>query len=417
MRYFPVTGALALLVLSGAAVAESSEVRWTPSITVSEEANDNIREVAQAARTEFVTRAQPGLALHYLGPYSLLDASYNLDYRYYARGTRGEEFNHAASLKGSQGFWENFLTVDASDTFSRVSLDIARDTTQESVLLNQVDQNTAMVSPYLTWHPGGKSLLKTGYRFSDVRYWHSTTAIDKQVHSGFANYSHKLTERIELTAGYNYSKTDTETTGFQEQDVSAGLRYEYGEGSVLFGSFGNTWLDFSNGPKSSNLFWDVGVNHNLGYLLASLETRVQYSEDPVTLATKQSDYTAKLEKALERGRLAASVAYSEYEVTLDPTQNRRRLQLVASGNHELLPGLNAGLNATGERIGQSSLQTSTPSINSRYHLVASGFLSYLLAEGTTLSGTYTHVSYRQTLNASAGSIEVNRGVLELRKTF
>jgi hypothetical protein len=410
-RSLPLTGACSLLVLLAAAPARSSEFRVTPSIAVSEEANDNIRELPAGSRFELLTRAQPGLALHYLGPYTLLDAAYNLDYRYYARNTRGQEFNHAASLKGFQGFWENFLTLEASDTFSRVSLDIARDTTQESVLVNQTDQNLATVAPTLTWHPGGKSTLKTGYRFSDVRYWHTTTAIDKQTHTGFANYLHQLSDHLEFNAGYSFSSTKTETISYQEHDVSAGLRYEYGDKSFLFGSLGNSWLEFP-GFKTSNLFWDVGVTHNLGLAVATLETKVQYAEDPLTLSTKQTDYSLKLDRAMERGRAGFSASYSEYEVTLNRSQDRKRLQLNLGGSYLVLPSLTGNLNLTGERLNRTSSFLGLP-----FHLVASGGLSYALGEGLAVSGTYTHISYRSKLDSSGGAIEVNRGILEVRKSF
>lgn len=408
-----------LCLMASVSAAWGAEFRITPSFGISEEANDNIREQAGSGRSEYITRVQPGAALRYEGGSSLLDASYNLDYRYYARNTRSEEFNHNGSLSGTFGFFEKFLTLEMKDTFSRVSLDIARDVTQESVLVNQTDQNLASVSPYLTWRLGGKGTLKTGYRYNDARYWHSTSAIDKRTNSAFADYAYQLSERMTLNAGYTFSDTDTETSRYKEHDVSGGFRYEYGNNSFLFGSVGNSWLDFSTGQKISDMFWDVGASRDFGLLIANLETKVQYTEDPLTLSTQETTYKGGLEKVLTRGRLAFNASYSEFKVTLFPEQNRRRLQLTLDGSQELLTGLIGKVSLLGERLSNQSSNSGEPisNANARYRLMGTGTLTWTIGDGVTLAGTYSHISYRNELDSDSGTIEVNRGILEVRKTF
>jgi hypothetical protein len=419
-RLLLMKSALPLVFLAVAGVAESSEFRLVPSVAVSEEANDNIREVPTGGRLEFVTRVQPGAALHYQAPNTALDASYNLDYRYYARNTRGEEFNHAAALKGLLGLWENFFTLEAGDSYSRVSLDPARDTTGESVLVNQTNQNIAMVSPYLNWRPGDRSTLKTGYRFSDITYGggssgtSGSSAIDKRINTVFADFASKRTERLELNADYAFSSTFSSRVSYRQHDLSTGFRYEYSDKSFFYGGIGYSFLDFSNGLSSNNPFWNVGVSHNFGATVATLESRVQYTEDPLTLSTRQTDYTAKLDKTLERGRLGISAGYSTYRVTQDAGQDRDRYQVTLGGSHELLTRLRGSANLIGERLSRSD---STFTSNLPYHLVIGGALVYDLGEGLTLEGSYMHISYRENLSSSAGSIEVNRGVLEVRKLF
>ena len=401
---------LVLFSLSAASAA-ASEFRMVPSFAVSEEVNDNIREVPEGERLELVTRVQPGAALNYQAPYATLDASYILDYRYYARDTSEDQFNHTALLKGALRPSEDFFTLELSDSYSRVSLDPARETVQESVLVNQTDQNVATANPSLTWHPGGKSLLKTGYRFSDIRYWHSS-AIDKQVHGLYADYLHQITQRLDFTSGYAFAFTDSELSSYRKHDLSAGLRYEYADRSYLYGGIGNSWLQYSIGLNSSNLFWNAGVSHDFGTGVASLETRVQYTEDPLTLATRQTDYTLKLDRKLERGRLWISTGYSEYQVELDQSRDRERVQINLGGSHELGHGFTAGLSALGERLSRHSAIFNLP-----YHLVGTGTLSYLVSEGFTLGVSYSHISYRDELGDSSGSIEVNRGLVEVRKVF
>ena len=86
--------------------------------------------------------------------------------------------------------------------------------------------------------------------------------------------------------------------------------------------------------------------------------------------------------------------------------------MVLGGSHELGRGLSATASATGERLSRNSTTFNLP-----YHMVASGTLSYAMGEGMTLAGTYSHISYREEPGESAGSVEVNRGIVELRKVF
>jgi hypothetical protein len=410
MRTALAFGTLILFPLAAFSAA-ASELRVSPSVALSQEVNDNIRQVPKGERLEFVTRVQPGALLDYQGPNGTAQASYNLDYRYYARHTRDHEVNHAGLLKATLKLRDEFFTLELGDSYSRVSLDLARDTVQESVLVDQTDQNLAMVSPYLTWHPGSKSLLKTGYLFRDIRYWHSS-ALDKQAHGAFADYQHQIAERVSFIAGYSFTHTDSELSRYQRHDLSAGLRLQYSERSHLFGSAGASWLDFSNAPGSRNPFWSVGASHDFGLLVASLESRVQYTDDPLTLATRQIDYLLKLDRELERTRLWLSAGYSSYRVELGSTPDRDRHQVTLGASHELSPGLTGGVTLLGERLSRDSVVFNLP-----YHLVASASLQYILAEGLTLGVLYSHISYRDDLGSSTGSIEVNRGIVELRKSF
>src|ERR1039457_5877284 len=88
---------LMLYVLPFAAVllagsARAAEFVLTPSITISEEFNDNIAEDKQRTLgSEFITRAIPGLAVHYAAPFWVWDGIYSDEYRYYDLNKRKSE--------------------------------------------------------------------------------------------------------------------------------------------------------------------------------------------------------------------------------------------------------------------------------------------------------------------------------------
>ena len=78
------------------------------------------------------------------------------------------------------------LFLQLSDVYTQVSLDVTRDTTNDSLNGNQTDQNIGTVSPYLVLRPTSNLILKTGYRY--INTWYKDPAsISKQDHQGFVN--------------------------------------------------------------------------------------------------------------------------------------------------------------------------------------------------------------------------------------
>jgi len=381
-----------------------------PSILVSEEFNDNVNEVVSGARSDFITRLQPGASLTWSVPVLQLEASYNLDYRYYARGTMTDGATHNATLKESASFFEHFLALDANESFTRVSLNVARDYSQESLSVNQTDQNLAFVSPYLNWRLGEKGTLKTGYRYTDVRYW-SQAGINKQQHSAFAQYAGEPTAKLSLSAGYTFTDTEAEPVGYSQHDISAGFKYQFGATSFLYGTLGNSWQEYTSGRDVSSLFWNAGLTYDFGFAVATLETIVQYADDPLTISTKETDYTLRVNKTMQRAMVAFSGGYSEYVNTLTGALDHRRAFLTCNGNYQFLPKLTGTLGASADRV---SRQVSTDFL---YHLVGSAALTYSMNKELNLGLTYSRIAYRNALERSSDGMDGNRAIMEIRKLF
>jgi len=415
------------LVAGRGASAWAAEMSLRPALAVSEEFNDNIEETATNKRSDFVTRIQPGGTFHYLSPFWTWDASYTFEYRNYARSSREDEYLHNADLKGNISLIDNFLFLDVSDSYHRVPLDVARDpATISSLFINQTDQNVAVISPYTLWRLGEKTNLKTGYRYTDTRYWGD--GIDRREHTGFANLSHEVTSKFTLSAGYEFSRLLSQPSRYNKHDVSGGFKYEYAEKSYVFGQVGNSWLSFSSGNKTNFVFWNAGITHDFNVVVATLETRSQITVDPsvtpatatgsqtavdpLAVSTKETSYSGKLEKNLQRGAVNLSVAYIEYENAVTSNPNRRhRLSFSTGGHYEVLENLIASLSATAERTSRLS-QSDTP-----YRFLGVMGLSYAFKKDLTLGVTYTYATHRQDLDTSAGSVDVNKAMVEVKKIF
>ena len=408
MRFNVILSTAIFSLLFSTVTAIGAENTFTPSIAVSEEYNDNVFE-DPAKREDFITRVMPGFTLNHKAPFWDLDMGYIFDYRHYGHQVKGDEITHDLKAKGNLRVVDNFLFLDLSDTYHKVSLDVARDTTNESLFVNQTDQNIATVSPYLLWRLSEKSSIKTGYRYIDTRYWGG--GIDKTEHVAFADLTHELTSRLSLTAGYAFTRCESSPDQYDKNDIYGGFRYEYADKSFVFGRIGNTWLNFSSSNNMSYLNWDAGVTHDLGFAVLALATKCQTTEDPQTLSTKETSYSGKIDKTFERGAVGFSSSYSEYKNNETGVMEGRNLSFRGYGRYEVLPSLTASLGVTSERFKQESI-TDYP-----YRFTFTSGLSYAFKNELTLGLTYTYVTYLYHVWDTSTSNDINRAIVEVRKVF
>ena len=405
-----VPAAIICVLLAAPRPAPGAEFHFAPTLGVSEEFNDNIENTAAHRQSDFITRLQPGAAATYRARSLNGELSYNFDYQNYARGSRQNEKNHFLALRFSSELVDNFFFLEGSDTLSRVSLDVARDVTAESLFANQTDQNKGSFSPYLLWRLGSQTTLKTGYRFTDTSYW-GTPGIDKREHRGFADLSHEPAARLHLSAGYGYARVSTDLVDYDQHDLSSGLKYEYAEKSFLYGGVGNSWQSFSDTRRVSNLFWHAGISRDFSSILATLETRVQYTDDPLTVSTKETSYSATLEKPLLHGALGISTSYAKFRDTRVGALDRRRAVVSGFARYEMSPRLNLSLGLTGDKVSRAALA------DYPYHFSGTAGVSYGFNYDVSASLNYSYIDYRHDFESGREEKQTNRVIFALRKVF
>ncbi|WP_129125883.1 TIGR03016 family PEP-CTERM system-associated outer membrane protein [Geomonas oryzae] len=404
MRTAAVFSAVLLTAFSPALAAE---FRLVPSLTLGEEYNDNLLQTASRQKTDFVTRVQPGVAFSAEGGGFSTDVTYGLDYRYFANGTRRDQFDHRAGMKGSFRFFDDFLHLDLSDSYSRVSTDVARDVVNESLVVDQLLQNNAVISPYLNWRLPGAATLKTGYRYRDTRYW-SGDGLDKIEHDGYAEYSRELTAGFTLSAAYNFAHLSSEASALDRHEGYLGLRYDWSTATFIYGKFGYDWQSFDSGANTSDPFWDVGASRDFGILTATAGTKVQYTEDPQTLSTRNVRHYATLSRVFSRGFASLGGSYEKFEKQQLIRDVEHKTLIEASARYLLRPDLTLMLGLAGDRLSNGGTVTYP------YHLTGSFGMDYMLSEHLVLGANYTHISYRHHLDSAGGAVEVNRAIVEMR---
>jgi hypothetical protein len=387
-------------------VGYAGEFSLKPSIAVSEEFTDNVYESREDRKSEFITHLMPGLALKYNAPLWDWDLAYTFDYRYYARNSHSDESTHNLAATGKIRIIEDLFFLDLSDTFSRVSLDVSRDYTQEGLFENQTDSNTVTASPYFVFHPGAQTTIKTGYRYTNVWY-RNPAAIDKREHSGFFNASYEYSPKLSFNADYLYTYQSS-INPYNRHTPSAGLRYEYADKCFIFGQGGYTWVDYRDSPDFNSSYWNAGLTHDFDPYSLTVNVGVQYPEDPLSGFTKETNYNLALNRTLERGGIGLSVYYSDYDgETVDRT---KKYGVGLTGNYELTEKLGSRLGANVERY-----EYRYGSGHTRRIYISPG-LTYSLPWESSLSLTYSYIDYHSA-SRYEDNYAVNRVVLEVRKVF
>ena len=392
--------------------AHASEFSLLPSITVSEEYNDNVFETTNDRISDYITTLMPGIALMYSAPFWDWDLNCHYDYRYYANNSRNGDNPYYLDIKGKLRLIDDFMFLDVNDTYDRVSLNIARDRTQESLFINQSDSNIFTASPYFLFHPAPKVTMKTGARYMNVWY-KNPNGIDRRDYIGFANATYAFSPRLDLTADYTYTH-EASIMPFDRQNPYIGFRYEYKDKSFFFGQAGYSWFSSKNGGSSNDPFWNAGITHTFDHFSVTLTSGVQFPVDPLSGTTRETDYSFAVNKELKRGTVGASVYYSDYKViNAGPSSlsvsNKYGAAITAS--HELTTKLNGTISGSIERYNHT---IAASSYTRRIYINPA--LTYTLPRDFTVALNYVFVdSYSPgVLN---DTYQVNRVILELKKSF
>lgn len=407
----PIFGGIACLlaVLHMLSVpARAGEFEFHPSLAVSEEFTDNVYESALDRRTDYITRVLPGLGLRYNAPLWDWDVSYLFDYRYYARDSREDDITHNLSAHGLTRIINDRFFLDISDIYRRVSLDINRDYTQESLSANQTDSNTFTVSPYFVFRPGSKVSVNTGYRYTNIWY-RDPTAEDNREHTGFADATYRYTDKVSFSAGYSFTRHNSDE-GYYRHTAYGGARYEYADRCFLFGQGGYTLFDFDDNRGTSNPYWSVGITHVLDPYTFTLSTSVSYPADPLENVTERTDISAGVTRNFLRGSIGLTLTYSELYDPLTDSRRERSYAGSLAGRYDITENLAGTLSFSAAKYERDVL-----SGNSWRFLVNPGLI-YTFPREITLALNYYFIDSSSD-SFSSDTYRVNRVVLEARKTF
>jgi hypothetical protein len=405
------------MLLVGRGPVLGADFSIKPSIAISEEYTDNVFENNLNKRSDYITRAQPGVSLNYKAPFWDWDLGYAFDYRYYARESRKDDTTHNGNLKGLVKLVDEKLFLELNDSYKRVSLDVTRDTTKDSLYQNQSDQNVGNVSPYLILRPTAAITIKTGYRYINTWY-KDPQAVSKQDHVGFLETTYEVTPRFFANMGYTFTKEkpNSEKSGvasnsFIRHETYLGPRYEYAEKSFIFAQGGAIITNYDNRPETISPSWSAGITHTFDTVTATLNTSVKYSDDPLGgTTTLETTYGGNITKNFSRGTVILQGSYTEFsDADANKLKNRRYSGGFTSA-FELLQDLQGTLGFTYEYYDNLLLVAFT-----RKYSADCG-LNYSFGKELTAGLSYKYIDYSSAKIATDNK-QVNRVILEVKKVF
>jgi hypothetical protein len=399
-----------------------------PGITLSEEYTDNVFENRNQKKSDYITRVMPGIQLRYEAPIGTLDGEYRYDYRYYLRQSRKNDDTHFVNVNGHFALIDQFLFLDAADNYQRVSLDVSRDVTQESLFINQTDQNNLVVNPYFSFNLSPRTVARLGYRYTNIWYkrpddlqrvaLHEVDDISRREHTGLGEVAYEFGRNFKVSGGYSFTRTDRSSGSSNQQDTYLGLEKKYGpdDASVILLKGGYTIINYRQGKRYNAPFWVAELKHQMGNVVTTLNTRVYYGEDPLRAVTKETSYAAAVDLLLAKGLIGAMVSYSRFVDTELDRLITRRATAAVRGRYELMNRLTADLTVEGSRYDNTSFLTGTDTVSSSdsdtKRLLVGPAVTYSFGEGMTFALLYRYVNY-----FSGFQGVVNRITLEFRKVF
>ena len=415
--YFLLLTALFALMACFSGDAGAAEFAVKPSLTVSEEYQDNILLDPVNRREDYITHAIPAVVLYYRTPFWTWDVDYSLDYRHYGRGTAEDGTANSLRAKNHTEVLDKVLFMDISDEMARTSLDIRRDYTQQSLVVNQAEQNIFTVNPYLVLHATANIAVTAGYLYRDTRYTHiseatSNTVLNRSDNVTYADATWSLSSQLSLTAGVRDTRDRNGIDDYEQTDIYSGLNYAYGEKSFLIAGIGKSRLEFEQTGREQYWFGNAGITHHLSTVTVALDGKRSFVADPQTVQTQLDSYTTTLRKEMPRTEITLSAAKSYYRDARFNIPQATSDEVRGSVSHRLSPRTSGIVRGQYQDLLDKSVFLNAHTRTGIYGLR----FQYNLSEKMTLAFDYSHihaVSPAITVNNYAN----NRAVIEIRKEF
>jgi hypothetical protein len=303
--------AFLFMILTPSRRASGAEFTIQPTLTLSEEYNDNIFLTTTNRQQDYISQAIPSVTLHYKTDLWAWDLDYAYIYRYYYYGKITDDSTQTANLTNKTELIKNTFFVALTDNYSRVSLDVARDYTQESPNVNQSDVNVFNVNPYIVARSATRSPIFLGYQYISTWY-KNPNAIDTIEQTEYAEMTTELSSQTTFTTGARYTRNENNLDTFDKLDIYAGPQYTYAPNSYVYATLGNSLLDFDTTGHTSQVFWKAGITHQYSTMTVSFDTGLSYIPDPQLVVRRVDHYIATLKKTTTRTTLQLSGGLTEY---------------------------------------------------------------------------------------------------------
>jgi hypothetical protein len=397
--------------------AGAAELRVLPSMTVSEEYNDNVYLTRYNKLDDYITRAVPAFTLDYKTSFWNWHLDLAYDYRYYAKGTKKGDRTGTGHLSNHTALIENFFFVDVLDTYERVSLTETTDYTKQSLFVNQSDENIFTLNPYFVFRSESRFTPILGYKYVNTWYKQSnvTSYVGLPVNTvdniGYAEMITDLSSTLTFTTGIRYTQDTNKVEDYNKTDIYAGPKYIYAQRSYAYCLLGESFLDFQyqNGT-TKHMIWDAGVIHNYSTVVAAYQMKSDYVPDPVKILRREDFYTVTVTKATPRTSYTVLAGLYEWRSAATNHLENTSYLLYGTLKHALSPTQTITLSESVERLEDDLADTTISLWHSDIKFERRTLADLILSLEFVYTNSYSHDSY-------ADNYVNNRFVVGLSKSF
>ena len=378
-------------------------------------------------KDDFITRVSPSLGFRYST--QLLDWSLgsSLDYRYYAKNTRTEDFSYALNTGGKIKVYRDYAFIIVSDTFTQTSQSNSVDYSSLSSTTNVINLNTLRVNPRLELPITSKIKLNPQYAYTN--YWYpSQNQQNRQNNSASADFSYELSSMLTPYLGYSFNRMDGQLQKYNQHYPYFGIRFS-DDKLTLQGSVGYSLLDVDNGGSTNQMIWSANLTYRLATMSFTLATASDVDQSAflnnTTIYTLRkapqtiTSYSGSFQKEFQKFVLTLSLYYRENTDSLTSDMISRTIGTSGFLNHELSPRLIGAFSCRVERGDQRNSVLGVLTNQGTHSLLYElGYrLNYSFGKNWTASGGYRYLISRSPQTVSTYNYTDNQVSLSVSKTF
>ncbi len=388
--------------------AGAADVKAQPSLTLSEEYNDNVFLTRYDKVDDYITEVVPAFSIDYKTAFWNWHLDLAYDYRYYAKGTVSGDSTWRIKLLNHTELIHNLFFIDLSDVYDRVSLSPTRDFTTQSTFINQTDTNVFTFNPYFMFISESRYTPILGYKY--VNTWYkSSSAISTVDHIGYAEMITALSSTLTFTTGVRYTQDLNKVQNYDRFDVYAGPKKTYAQDSYAYLLLGVTSLTFQyeNGT-TKRVIWDAGIVHRYSTMLAEFHTKSDYIPDPGAILRREDLYVASLTKQEPRTSIAVSAGFHDYGDAHTNERTNTTYQLIGTLSHAISLTSTLLLSESVSRLEDYINNTTIALWESGIKLERQLSTSLTLSLDYRYTNSYSHDSYQDNYVNNRFSVALNK---------
>ena len=184
--------------------AQRGPLTLFPSISVSEEYNDNVHSDNRNRESDFITNISPAITLYVNRPSYQLSAGYSFSAALYAEGTASNQAFNSHTFAGNGNFQvAPGLTLTASDFFA-----FNRDTnlvTVQGFSTGRQDSWSNTLTPGMAWQMTPLNSLSLSATYSVLRFLGNGGGEDSDTYGVHSGLTHTFTRRFSGNIGYGFT--------------------------------------------------------------------------------------------------------------------------------------------------------------------------------------------------------------------